>query len=102
MERMFVLFSLAEKEALAGGEARARRYVGLARKIGMRYNVRVPAEYRRRFCKKCLAYLVPGGNARVRIGAGRIVVTCLGCGTIQRMPFRAEQELARATRRKPQ
>ena len=98
LERMVVLFRLAEKEALARHDARARRYVELARRIGMRYNVRVPPEFRRRFCKKCLHYLVPGLNARVRIGGGRLSVTCLGCGAIQRMPYRAEQAVARMTR----
>jgi ribonuclease P protein subunit RPR2 len=97
-ERMAVLFTLAEKEAVAGREARARRYIELARKIGMRYNVRVAPEFRRRFCKKCLAYLLPGTNARVRVGRGRLVVTCLACGTIQRMPYRAEKELAQSVR----
>lgn len=102
LERMLVLFDLAEKEALQGHGPRARRYVDLARKIGMRYNVRVPAEYKRRFCKECGAYFVPGVNARVRVGRGRVVVTCTGCGAIQRVPYRAEQSMARARRRPAQ
>ncbi len=96
LERMEILFHQAEREALRGRPARARRYVDLARRIGMRYNVRVPAEFKRRFCKGCLAYLVPSVNARVRVGRGRVVVTCLACGAIQRLPFRAEREIARA------
>ncbi|MEK6987418.1 MAG: ribonuclease P protein component 4 [Candidatus Thermoplasmatota archaeon] len=102
LERMEILFHLAEKEALVRHEARARRYVELARRIGMRYNVRVPPQFRRRFCKKCLAYLVPSVNARVRVGRGHIVVTCLPCGAVQRLPYRAEQALARTSRRAPQ
>ena len=102
LERMGILFRLAEKEALARHEARARRYVELARRIGMRYNVHVPPEFRRRFCKKCLAYLVPSINARVRVGRGQVVVTCLPCGSIQRLPYRAEQALARASRKATQ
>ncbi len=102
LERMGILFGLAEKEALQGHAARARRYVDLARRLGMRYNVRVPAEYKRRFCKACLAYLVPSVNARVRVGRGRVVVTCLVCGAIQRLPFRAERQIARARGRAAQ
>ncbi len=102
LERMQVLFRLAEKEALRGHASRARRYVDLARRIGMRYNVRVPPEYRRRFCHKCLAYLVPSVNARVRVGRGHVVITCLSCGTIQRLPFRVEQAIARDRRRAAQ
>ncbi len=102
LERMEVLFGLAEKEALQGHATRARRYVDLARRLGMRYNVRVPPEFKRRFCKDCLAYLVPSVNARVRVGRGRVVITCLGCGAIQRLPFRVEQQIARSRRRAAQ
>lgn len=102
LERMEILFGLAEKEALQGHAARARRYVDLARRLGMRYNVRVPPAFKRRFCKDCLAYLVPSVNARVRVGRGRVVITCMGCGSIQRLPFRAERQIARARRRPSQ
>ncbi len=102
LERMEVLFGLAEKEALQGHAARARRYVDLARKLGMRYNVRVPPAFKRRFCKRCLAYLVPSVNARVRVGRGRVVITCTSCGAVQRFPFRAERQIARARRGSPQ
>ncbi len=102
LERMEVLFGLAEKEALQGHAARARRYVDLARKLGMRYNVRMPPQFKRRFCKGCLAYLVPSVNARVRVGRGRLVITCLSCGAIQRLPFRAERQIARGRRGTPQ
>ncbi|MBU2564846.1 MAG: ribonuclease P protein component 4, partial [Candidatus Thermoplasmatota archaeon] len=47
------LFTLAEKESLKHNMDRADRYVELARKIGMRYNVSIPAKYKRRFCKHC-------------------------------------------------
>ncbi len=102
LERMEILFHQAEKEALQSRPARARRYVDLARRIGMRYNVRVPPDFKRRFCKKCLAYFLPGLNARVRVGRGRLVITCLGCGAIERLPFVEEQKAARAARKTPQ
>ena len=47
-ERIDILFNLAEEEAKAHKFQRANRYVDLARKIGMRYNVRVPSQYKRR------------------------------------------------------
>ena len=102
LERMEILFHQAEREALQGRAPRARRYVDLARRIGMRYNVRVPPEFKRRFCKACLAYFLPGVNARVRVGRGRLVVTCLGCGAIQRLPYREERKAARVARKAPQ
>ena len=94
-ERIEVLFRLAEKEALKGNLARANRYAGLGRKIGMRYNVRFPSEFKRRICKRCHAYLLPPKTARVRIGGSRIVTTCLRCGAIMRFPYVREQKARR-------
>src|SRR5947199_5576311 len=82
-ERMATLFRLAETEALHRRTERARRYVELARRIGMRYNVRVPAPFKRSFCKKCLAFLLPSVSARIRVGEGRGVVTCAASRTVQ-------------------
>ena len=97
-ERMTTLFRLAETEALHRRMERARRYVDLARRIGMRYNVRVPSPFKRSFCKKCLAFLLPSVNARVRVGRGRVVVTCTACGSIQRYPYERERRARRASR----
>ncbi len=102
LERMTSLFRLAEEEALQRHADRARRYVELARRIGMRYNARVPAAFKRSFCKKCLAFLLPSVSARVRIGRGRVVVTCTACGAVQRYPYRREQTARRAARARRQ
>ena len=51
-ERINILFRLASEEFKKHPE-RSNRYVELARKIGMRYNVRIPKLLKRRFCKKC-------------------------------------------------
>ncbi len=91
-ERIDALFGLAKKESLKGNAARANRYVELGRKIGMRYNVRLPSEYKRRVCKACHAYLLPSKTARVRVGDSRIVTTCLACGTVMRFPYVREQK----------
>jgi ribonuclease P protein subunit RPR2 len=101
LERINILFELAEKQALAGAASRARRYVELARRLGMRYNVRVPPRFRRRYCRKCLAYFLPAVNARIRIGESRVTITCLSCGVVERFPYRHEQAAARSTRRTP-
>ncbi len=58
----------------------SNRCVALARKISMRQRVRIDRRFRRKFCRRCNAYLVPGSNARVRIHRGRVIVTCLSCG----------------------
>src|SRR3989442_14561456 len=71
LERMTTPFHLAETEALQRHAGRARRYVELARRIRMRYNVPGPAPVKRAFCKKCLAFLRPSVSSRVRAGQGR-------------------------------
>src|SRR5438552_18720642 len=98
LERMTTLFHLAEGEALQRHAGRARRYVELATRIGMRYNVRVPAPFKRSACKTCLPFLFPSVAARVRVGRGRVVVTCTTCGAVQRYPYRREQLAHRASR----
>src|SRR5256885_14474640 len=102
LERMTTLFHLAEREALQRHAGRARRYVELARRIGMRYNVRVPAPFKRSFCKKCFAFLLPSVTARIRVGEGRVVVTCGACGAVQRYPYCREQRARRASRARAQ
>jgi len=66
----------------------AKRYVALARKISARHRVRIPVELRRRFCKECNAFLVPGKNCTIRTRDQRVVIRCLECNGIKRIPVR--------------
>lgn len=87
-ERIEKLFSLAEKEFKKHPE-RTKRYVGLARKIGLRYNVRLPKDLKRKFCKKCNS-LLTASNKQVRIDSKTktIAVKCLNCSKIYRYPYK--------------
>jgi ribonuclease P protein subunit RPR2 len=89
-ERIEALFAMAAREAAARPD-RARRYAGLAIKIGMRYNIRLPAELKRRVCRSCGSYLAAGGR-RVRISGGRRTVTCLNCGAVARYPLEGRRK----------
>lgn len=80
-ERMELLIREAAKRA--DEPALARRYVTLLRKIGMRYNVKIPKEIRRQFCKHCNSYIT---TARVRVKSKAITVTCGNCKKITRIP----------------
>ncbi len=91
-KRIDILFDLAEVEAKAHNQHRANRYVELARKIGMRYNVRVPTRYRRRYCKHCHSYLLPSVTSRVRVRRKKIVIFCETCGGYIRVPFGRENK----------
>jgi len=86
-KRIDILFREAEKRAKEGRLELANRYVEIARKISMKYLVRIPKQYRMRYCKKCHSYLLPGKNCRVRIQKHKVVITCLNCGAIKRYPY---------------
>jgi len=62
----------------------ADRYVHIARKIQMRYQIRMPKKFKRKFCKHCYSYLVPNVNSRVRINRGKIIVYCKNCNRYMR------------------
>ena len=92
-ERIVRLFSLAEKEFSAHPQ-RSHRYVQLARKIAMRYNIRLPPQLKSRYCRKCYKYLKPGINSRVRTNKRQqaVITTCLECGHVMRHPYRKEKK----------
>lgn len=87
------LFELAEKE-YAGYPERSHRYVEVARNISMRTRTRIPWYLKRRFCSKCHHFLVYGRNCRVRTKNKKVVVTCLDCGHVMRIPFVREKKIA--------
>ena len=89
-ERIEYLFGLARDE-LSIDPGRSERYVSLARKIGMRHRVSIPAELKRNLCRKCGSLLVSGNTSRTRFKNGYVVITCLKCGGIKRYPFKSPQ-----------
>ncbi len=91
-ERIISLLKLAEEEARKGNYDRVSRYVWLAKRIGMKYNVRIPRSLKRRICRNCLSFMIPGLNCRVRIARGRVIMTCLRCGNIKRIPYKPRRE----------
>jgi RNase P subunit RPR2 len=67
--------------------ALAKMQAELARKVMLRYNVRLDYSRRRFICRGCKKLIVPGVNARVRLGHGKpfvIRITCLECGHTNR------------------
>ena len=86
IQRIERLFKLAGDEYGEHPE-RSDRYVLLARRIGMRYRVSLPRELKRKLCKNCQSYLVPGSNSRVRLRGNYVVMTCLKCGNQMRYPY---------------
>ncbi|HLE34683.1 MAG TPA: RNase P subunit [Nitrososphaerales archaeon] len=65
----------------------AQKQAMLAKKISNKFRVRLPYEIRQLYCKNCKRFIVPGIDARVRIGRSNVKavrITCLRCGHIYR------------------
>lgn len=85
-ERIEKLFELAQKRASDGEMELADRYVELARDIGMKQNVPVPENLRKKFCENCKSFLVPGRNCSVRVNSKNRTVNylCDRCNHVNR------------------
>lgn len=91
-ERINRLFNLADRRISEDRENRfklANRYVEIARNIGMKYNVSIPEECRRKFCHECQSFLKPGFNCQVRINSKNSAVNyhCRECGEVNKYGF---------------
>ncbi len=87
-ERIEILFDEAEKVAKEN-MARAKRYVQLARKIGMRYNVRIPQEFNRQYCRYCSSLLIV---SRRRFKYVILFIKCKSCGASLRYPYKGKRD----------
>ncbi|AJF62952.1 MAG: Ribonuclease P protein component 4 [archaeon GW2011_AR20] len=72
------LFKLAEVVSRDNPKL-ANKYINLARKNAMKVNLKLPRNLKRKFCKHCYSYLVPGKNCRVRMHKSRIIYYCFNC-----------------------
>jgi len=87
-ERIGILLDLA-RNTLPKDQILSKRYVELARLIGMKAGVRFSKEQKMSICKDCGIFLVPGINCRVRTRpefGTTVLITCLDCGTKKRYP----------------
>lgn len=88
-DRISRLIELSEEAVRENRPDRARRYVELARRIGMKTRTKIPQEWR--YCKNCLIPLMPGRTCRVRLSSHKVCITCGMCGTVRRLPYIEEQ-----------
>ena len=84
-ERITILFTQAQK---THDLSLATRYVALARNLSMRFKVRIPSVFKRRFCRHCYHYLVSGKTARIRTRDSKLIIYCLSCKKFTRIPLR--------------
>ena len=85
--RINYLFTIAEKNAHEGRLNLSNRYVEIARRISMKYQVPIPRRFKRCFCKHCYSYLLPYVTCRTRINRGKIVIFCKKCNKYTRIPL---------------
>jgi len=92
-ERIARLFEFA-KQCFKTHPERSKRYIQLMRRIALRYNVRLPKNLKRSFCKECNTLLIPGRTARVRTNkrSKSVIIKCLVCGSVYRYPYAKEKK----------
>ncbi|MEM3517481.1 MAG: RNase P subunit [Nitrososphaerales archaeon] len=85
LQRIDILLENALNNARKNMEL-AQRQAHIAKKICMKFNIRLPYEKRQLFCKGCKKFIVPGINSLVRLGnrPKSIRIRCLECGHIYR------------------
>jgi len=72
---------------LASESNKANDYVRKARNLSMKYKLKIPLALKRRFCKHCYSYLIPGKNLRVRLQGQKVIYYCLECKKFTRIPY---------------
>ena len=80
-KRMQILFENAVANSRLEPDL-AEKQAMLAKKISMKYKIRMPYEIRSCFCKKCKKFIVPGINSKVRVGRTNVKsirITCNFC-----------------------
>ncbi|MDD5253872.1 MAG: ribonuclease P [Candidatus Nanoarchaeia archaeon] len=78
LERIESLFNQA-KEVFKKDSSLSDRYVKIANKIAMKTKTKIPAKFKRNFCKHCLSYLKPGINCRIRTKNKNLIYYCMNC-----------------------
>tara|TARA_B100000029_G_scaffold112107_1_gene104215 strand:+ start:7140 stop:7442 length:303 start_codon:yes stop_codon:yes gene_type:complete len=80
-KRMQVLFDNAVSNARLDPDLAEKQAIA-AKKISMKYKIKMPYEIRSCFCKKCKKFVVPGINSKVRVGRSNVKsirITCNFC-----------------------
>lgn len=92
-ERIRILFDEATKVS----QKLANRYIELARKIAMKYRIKLSRDLKRKYCKYCYSYLK---NPRVRTRNKAVEIYCKNCKKTTRIPFVKERKLIKEQKKK--
>lgn len=66
----------------------AHKYAKKARRISLKYKLKLPLNLKRKICKNCYGFLIPGKNLRVRTHKGHAVYYCLECKKFMRFGYK--------------
>lgn len=66
----------------------SHKYAKKARRMALKYKLKLPLSLKRRICKSCHAFLVPGKNLRVRTTRGHVTYYCLECRHFMRVGYK--------------
>ena len=91
LERIKTLFKEA-RSVFKEDKLLANRYIEIARKIAMKYKVRIPSDLQKQFCKHCYRFLMPNVNCRIRRHDKKVVYYCLECKHFMRFPYTKEKK----------
>ena len=80
MKRMEILFNNALSNA-KNNPGLAQRQAEIAKKISLKFKIKMPFEINSSFCKKCKKFIAPGIASRIRLGSKpkSIRITCSYC-----------------------
>ncbi len=94
VSRIRQLFSEADA-AFSESPELSDRYVEMARRIAQKARAGMPPAFRKRFCRHCGCYWMPGKTVRVRLQNQKVVYCCLKCRHFTRHPYVAEKKAKR-------
>jgi len=78
-EKDIIEYMKLAKAVFKKSKKKANLYVHKTRRLAMKHNIRLSSALKRKFCKYCYSYLVPGENCRIRTIKGKLVYYCLEC-----------------------
>jgi len=85
-QKIVELFTLSKN--LRNSPDLAKRYVFLIRRLSNKFKIKLTADQRRSFCRKCNSFYFFPSNASVRYRDGTKVITCFSCKNISRIPYK--------------
>ena len=77
-QRILILFDNAVSNARKNPKL-AEQQAQIARKISMRFKIKMPWQIRQSFCKKCKKFIVPSISSKDRIGRSNVNSVRLTC-----------------------